>query len=471
MNTTRISRRKRVPSRAGQLAVDGPVVTLKRYGLALLLALGAWAVAAGAANAQQPTIRVSTSNGPPLVVNGVQVTRLPVEVGPGAQVCVARPLVTLGDQERSIFKIWSDGTEDECLTPTEPGEYVARFEHQVLLQILSQFKAYRDSVWVPRGKPTRLEVLSLVVESPGVRYQFEEWTFGENRFNPDNVITPSRPFSVEVKWTKEYFLDLVGPEGAELVGEGWHSAGSTVVLKTDATAFAQGKDARLQFSSWEITSNAAIIIPNPQRPLTSIRMGDTHTIEAVYTKAYKVVVTNPARTVHDDWVPEGEQLPVQTEETIVIAADQERLSFKGWEGAAVETAKGFVVVDGPITLNALYETQYKVNVTSPYGATGDGWYAAGEKATIAAPENPSSLLFLKKVFNGFAGYPDTGTTLTLPVEAPVTISATYRTELDLVLLTLSLAALAAVGGVYLATLYVQRRLQPKAEPEEAAVNR
>ena len=371
-----------------------------------------------------------------------------------------------------MFKGWSHGPSDECVILSEPGPYAAQYTNEVLLQVRSQVRTYRVSTWVPKGEPVRLSVLERVEEEPGVRFLFEEWTVGEARFSPENTIFPNRPITVEVKWTtvevkwtKEYFLKLEGPEEVDLVGSGWYGERQSVVLKAPATAFRSGENERLQFKEWDVVSNPALVIPNKGQPITSIRMDATHTIRAAYEIGYRVVVKNPLGTIKSAWVSEGDELVIETPPQIDIAAERERYIFAAWDGSDAAEPTGFVVVSGPKVISALYDREFRVTVIAPYGVSGDGWYREGEVATISAPENPSSLLFLKKVFNGFSGYLGQGSNIQVEMTGPLTISASYRTEIEWALVAIVGGALVAIGLIYLVTQreYVRRKAAREAQ--------
>ena len=113
-------------------------------------------------------------------------------------------------------------------------------------------------------------------------------------------------------------------------------------------------------------------------------------------------------------------------------------------------------------IDALYERQFMVRVQSQYGVSGDGWYSEGSVASIQVPENPSGIVFLKKRFNGFDGYPGSGATLDVPVNGPTTISATYHTSVNVWTLILAVGALVAIGLVYFITQreYNRRKRRP-----------
>ena len=401
------------------------------------------------AGAQDPVIRVSSNAHFPLLIDGEEIVgSATAELG--SQACVTTSIGNTSEVERLTFQGWSHGPKGLCVILDEPGEFTALYQREVLLTINSQVKAFRESKWVPQGSPSLLSVPEEVVEQPGIRFLFDEWSGGEARFSSQNRIVPNRPLTLEVFWFKEFFLEITGPAGVELVGGGWHRAGDNVVLKADMTAFSLGEDERHEFSSWEVISNPAVIIPNRQQPITSIRMDDTHIIEAKYVLAYRVVAKNELREIVNDFFTVGKDVPLDTEPTIELDPGKERLTFNRWEGVELDTPKGsVVVVNEPLIIEAIYDREFKVTVESPYGVTfGDDWYSEGEVANIKVPQNPSALFFLNRSFKGFDGHSTEGPTLNLIVTGPLTVTATYTTSVDIKILIIALLVLAALGVVY-----------------------
>ena len=395
-------------------------------------------------------VRVTSTAPYPLLIDGEETT-LPAEANIGSQACIITNPGYLSETERLAFQRWSDGSDDLCITLDQPREFSAIYRQEFLLTIGSEVRDFRESRWVPRGAPTLLSVPELVDERPGVRFLFEEWTGGETRFSAQNRIVPNRPLTLEVRWSKEYFLELAGPENVRLVGQGWHKEGQNVVLKAPETAFSVGEDERLQFDDWEVISNPAIVIPNRQQAITSIKMDGTHTIQANYNVAFQVTVETPNGTIQKDWFDAGKEVPVDTPPIIEVTPGRERLNFKGWVGAEVEGARGFVVVNGPLQVTADYDRQFFVNVEAKYGVTGDGWHNEGEIATIKVPESPSAVFFLNRSFSGFEGYTTEGPILELPVTGPANVAASYQTQVDVKFLILAILVIAIVGVVYFFT--------------------
>ena len=357
----------------------------------------------------------------------------------------------LSDVDRISFQRWSHGPTDLCIIFNEPGDFTAIHGAEVLLTINSEVREYRQSKWVPKSVPTLLSVPELVEERPGVRYLFEEWTLGESRFNPQNRIVPNRPLSLEVRWSKKYLLTLVGPADVRLVGQGWHKAGASVVIKAQDSSPEIETDTRFAFREWEVISNPAVVIPNKGSFETTIRMDNTHEIRANYHITFHVVVENPDGELLNVWRAQGESVALETPSILDREDEKERLSFNGWQGAEIEAPKGTIIIKEPIVVKALYDRQFKVNVEAKYGVTGDGWYTEGEIATISVPESPSTLFFLNRSFSGFDGYTTEGPVLQLPVTGAVTIAAAYKTTVDIRMLAIIIGALVAVGIVYLVT--------------------
>ena len=420
---------------------------MKWYLPAIILAIAVTGVLwPSLAGAQGAVVRLTSGDAYPLLIDGQEAT-LPVTVPVGSQACILTNPGNVSDTERRSFQNWSHGPTDECVTFEEPGEYSPLYRTEYLLTIQSEVREFRVTQWVPRGVPSMLTVPELVEERSGVRYLFDEWSSGEARFSPQNRIVVNRPLTVTVTWSKEYFLEMTGPEGIGLVGEGWHKAKQNVVLKADATGASPEEDQRLQFKRWEVTSNPAIIIPNRQQPLTSIRIENTHAIEAVYDVAFRVnIETDSSNTT--EWLAQGKKVEFESPTPIEKDPGKERLNFKGWEGIDVGTPKGSVFVDGALNIKALYDREYKVEAEAAYGATGDVWYVEGTVATIKVPEKPSAIFFLNRSFTGFDGYPNEGPILKLPITGPVTVTATYQTSVNWTWIVVAIAILGVVGVIY-----------------------
>ena len=247
----------------------------------------------------------------------------------GSYVCVGSRLIYSSESARYAFRRWSPGVGDECMVMWAPGKYEAVYKSEVLLQVRSSVKEFRMSRWVPKAHPTTLKVPEIAEGDPGVRLHFEGWTAGETPFSPINTIAPLSPSVIEVKWTKEYYLEVNGPEGSVPFGSGWYPAGATVVLKAIPTLDTSSESERLGFARWAAAGIPSIIIPNAQASTTQMTVDAPRTIEATYQKEYLVVVQNPQGTLKKTWVAEGQQIDVETPPLIETVAGPGAVPFPG----------------------------------------------------------------------------------------------------------------------------------------------
>ncbi|MCH7996745.1 MAG: hypothetical protein IIB11_03090 [Chloroflexi bacterium] len=394
----------------------------------------------------------------PLRIDGVETNRFPAQAGLGSVACIIDPIRYMTESERQVFDHWSDGSTDRCLTVTAPGVYSAVMSTEVLLQVRSEAKAYRRSEWVIRGTPTRLEVPQIIEGEPGVRYLFEEWRGGgETPFKPVNTIAPMRAMNLEVLWKKEFYFELKGPDNIDLMGTGWHPAGQRVVIQATLEVLSADGLTRSRFERWENINGHGVVIPSPGSAATNLIADAPHIIEARYRNEYLVTAMNPNGTFKKQWVKDGDEIVLETPPFMDIVKDQERLAFKKWEGDEMDSHKGFLVVDRPLQMNAIYDTQYMVKVSSPYGASGEGWYTEGELAEISVPGQPGGIVFLKKYFDNFPGYEADGPKLSAPVNGPLTITADYKTQIDIMILTVIVVGITGALLVYLVSQMVLKR--------------
>ena len=140
--------------------------------------------------------------------------------------------------------------------------------------------------------------------------------------------------------------------------------------------------------------------------------------------------------------------------------------FNKWsEGSTDSTWAGNVVSD--VTLRALYNVEYLVNVFSEYGTTfGSGWYPKGTSVTIGIDETsiPINPLIYKK-FSGWSGDISTiNPTITIIVDSPKTITAVWVDDYLYLYIVLGVLAIGGGGLVTLFILYRKGKIFKK--PEE-----
>ena len=262
---------------------------------------------------------------------------------------------------------------------------------------------------------------------------------------------------------------IEGPEGSLGTASGWYSEGSSLVLRATPEIYGDSGRIRLAFDTWEVLAGPLPTFRNSGSPATIVTVDGHYVFRARYETAFLVEARNLQGILLREWILEGEEAEIESPATIGTIPEKERYVFKGWRGENIEEEANTlrVIVNRPLSLEASYDKQFMVNVSSPYGASGSGWYTEGEKAMVMAPEEPQSMLFFKRVFAGFLGYDGSPTPADRPVTAvevdkPLNISATYRTELNRKVLAIIVGTMVTGILVYAFTQWgptIYRRLQ------------
>jgi hypothetical protein len=220
--------------------------------------------------------------------------------------------------------------------------------------------------------------------------------------------------------------------------------------------------------------------------LREIRASDTTSHMFTYATEYYVNVTTEPKdffeTTAVGWYRSSEVFSVKRTGPDVISTTQgTRMVFDAWyvNGQKTNPELRTIVVDEPLTLKGLYRTEYFLNVTSPFGATGgSGWYPKDSAASFSvdptAVPAPGILgaLGLKKAFTGWSGFQDI---LGAPNEAhgsviiggPTTVTATWHDDWGNTLP--SVLALLSVAAVIVALAFVRSRRTPRSGGDKGSL--
>lgn len=422
--------------------------------LAILLAF--LALALNTAYSEPETATVFNRHGLPMTVNGERLEKLPASISPGSTACVVHRLHYLAPDRRLVFEGWSTGETTACLV-VKAGNYEALYEEQVLVIIDSDYQPLRRSLWVRKGEPLVLEVEREYIEG-GYRFVFERWSRGEYPFSEVNTLVATEPLYVEARFRREVRVDVLSAHGAPVNGSGWYRLGELVVISAPEEIVVSGNE-KLVFSGWLSVGYYPAIIYGAESPVATLEARAPHVVRADYVRFLRVYADGPQGVIVEGWFREGELLQLSTPPTIELIPDASRLLFIGWEGDISSTTPSIkTTVNAPISVRAVYRLEYKVNVKSPAGAMGAGWYPANSTALIWAPTELQAFLFAKRVLSRYAG--DCGESclirgpLSIKVDSPKYVEAIYGIEPDLP----SIGGAGAVGGtVFLIYVASKRR--------------
>ncbi|MEM4273658.1 MAG: zinc ribbon domain-containing protein [Candidatus Caldarchaeum sp.] len=397
-------------------------------------------------------VEVSNSYGLPFVVEG-RVVNNPAKVSRDSTVCVAYQVYYITAERRLVFTGWTNGESAPCIKAEEP--VGARYREEVLVVVDSTVEELRTSLWVGKGERITLNAEKQYLKD-GYRYVFQRWSRGEQPFNISNTLVVTDPAVVEAVFKIEVRLEALSAVGVKVNGSGWYGVGETAVVAAPREVMLSSYE-KLVFKEWVSVGANPQVIYNPASHVATLEVKRPAVVRAEYDRFYLVKVMGPEGVVVESWFREGDTLQLSLPAVIDVDPGRVRLVFEGWRGditASTPTAK--TVVTKPINAEAVYRMEYRLEVKSPAGATGSGWYRPNSTAVVNAPGEAQAALFFKRVLSHYTG--DCGekcvnnSPLVVRIDSPKYIEAVYRVEPDL----LSIAVVGSVASALSAAYYFSR---------------
>src|SRR3989454_4231354 len=384
------------------------------------------------------------------------------------------PVTTSGT--RYVFNSWpGDGTGTTAalrsVTMNGPRTVNANYDTQYLLTLTTgpaavgtaHIQGGSDGTYYAAGTPLTLSADTPVTNS-GTRYVFNNWSGdGTGTTAALRSVTMNGPRTVNANYDTQYLLTLTtGPAAvgtAHIQGGSdgtYYAAGTPLTLSADTPVTNSGT--RYVFNNWSGDGTGTTAA------LRSVTMNGPRTVNANYDTQYLLTLTTgPAAvgTAHIQGGSDGTYYAAGT--PLTLSADTPvtnsgtRYVFNNWSGDGTGTTAALrsVTMNGPRTVNANYDTQYLLTLTTGPAAVGtahiqggsDGtYYAAGTPLTLSA-DTPVTNSGTRYVFNNWSG-DGTGTTAALrsvTMNGPRTVNANYDTQY---LLTLTTGP-AAVGTAHI----------------------
>jgi PKD repeat protein len=237
---------------------------------------------------------------------------------------------------------------------------------------------------------------------------------------------------------KRYYLKVkTDPEGITTIpGENWYNESTEVQLTTpDPVPVSTG--IHYKFLYWDV--NGTQITENP----ITVVMNANHTATAHYRLEYYLTVTSPFGTVGGEgWYPSGSTAYATLDTGLIDHGNGTRRVFTNWSGDASGNnyaQSNPITMNGPKTAIANWKTQYTVTFTQTgsgvaptvtYTADTDPtetvpftvWVLAGSQITYTYQDIVPGALGVRYILTSVnPSSPQT-------VNAPLTISASYKTQ-------------------------------------------
>ena len=272
--------------------------------------------------------------------------------------------------------------EDVLAVATDGGLYLVRAGRpgKAFLEVLLPSAAFSVSIdgESRRGPRVSVEVepgrhslrVDEEVEENGCVYRFQGWSDGAK--SPERILDVEGNATLRALYSPARCLVSVSSRYGHVNGGGWYAYGAVAEVNVTDVAVDYGNGTRVVFEGWSTGEKS---------PSLEIRVEKGVELEALWRKQYLVTVKTPVgEAAGGGWYSPGDTAEIRLRETTVRAEGKEYV-FKGWlvngeSAGASPTLR--VRVDGPLTVEALWETR---------GAAGGGIspaYAALLALAVAA---------------------------------------------------------------------------------------
>lgn len=231
-----------------------------------------------------------------------------------------------------------------------------------------------------------------------------------------------------------FFLCVKSERGSP-EGTGWYLAGSWARISISSPSEESG-GTRYRFDKWTGT----YLRESANNPVNLVYMDSPKLIEAVWIPQYRLTVNSLYGQVSGGGWYDKDQVATFSVTSPVSGGEGIRHMFNSWSGDYVGTAAtGTLTMNGPKTATATWKTQFQLTV-DPKGGQVDKtsqWVDSGTSVSVTAI-SPCNTVERKSrlVFSGWQGATtSTFTTVTLVMDAPKTLTATWKWQYYLIVET------------------------------------
>jgi uncharacterized repeat protein (TIGR02543 family) len=306
------------------------------------------------------------------------------------------------------------------------------------------------TVTPPNGQYEIASNITISASSPtnttGMRYIFQGWTgtgvgsyTGPN--NPASVMMTDN-ITETASWKMQYNLEVSSNQtSTPSNGSYWYDSGTPITAFV-TTPVSGGSGVRYVCLGWSGTGST---------PATGSASSVSFTINAPSTLTwnwqtqYLLTVTSPNGTASGSgWYPAGTTQYASVTPVTVPGSAGTQFVFTSWGGDASGSSSPSnpIVMTGPKTATANWQTQYYLTVSSAHGTSGGaGWYAAGSSATATINSltipGDTGIQYVMTGWSGDAtGYAVSSTPITM--NGPKTAITNWQTQYNITVAQLGL---------------------------------
>ena len=225
-----------------------------------------------------------------------------------------------------------------------------------------------------------------------------------------------------VLWNIGYSLRIASPYG-NLSGVSSYIAYSTAALHAPLTVNLSN-GTRAYFAGWIGKGQSSYTGRNID---AIVDMNGNITETAVWNTQYYVGVNSIYNTSGSGWYNANSTATLHAPQ-IVDLGNGTRAIFAGWSDGAMANSTA-IRASSPMTINALWTTQYLISATTPYGSVqGAGWY--NQNSTVTLQLNQTVVTVNPETRLGFYGWSNgyTNRTVSFVATSPQSMSAVFRAQ-------------------------------------------
>ena len=271
------------------------------------------------------------------------------------------------------------------------------------------------------------------------KYIWDGWTgSGTGSYSGLNnpaTITMDGPITETATWGLQCYLTVTSTYGSPSPSSGWFFSGSSIT-ESVASPVSAGSGTGTQYACTGWTGTGSV-------PATGSASAVTFTITAPSTIAwnwetqYYLTVTSPyGTTLGTGWYDSGTSTYATVTSLTVAGTTGTQYVFTSWSGGASGTTSPSnpILMNGPKTAIANWQTQYYMTVSSSYGApTGQGWYNAASSASFSVTTPASGGTGIQYVFTSWTGsgsgsYSGTSSSQSVTMNNVITETASWQTQ-------------------------------------------
>ncbi len=285
--------------------------------------------------------------------------------GAKAVISIKTPIVELGKGVRAVFVGWEGAvrTSDPQITiiVTRDVEIMAKWKIQYYVDVESKFGFNGSSSgWYDEGDIIRVWVNRTIIDFGNkTRYVFKGWQGDINSTSLVIELSVDKPMNITAVWKRQCQVSVDGVYVNSSIRKAWIDEGTVVEISLEKGILDLGNRTRLVHAGWtgSVNSTSPILRVNVTRPLD---------IKAVWGKEYYVEIkpVYAEANMTSDWIVRGEVIRITISTPMVDHGNDTRHVFYGWvvNGRIVKNPTISVEVDKPLTIKALWRTEYRLSL-------------------------------------------------------------------------------------------------------------